>query len=137
MDDVAQLLQIEPSQLTFHCKETIHTTTFFSLIFNFHSLTHSFAVELKKQSSCLLHLVNKTTNYVAFKVRFHPYNFILQSPLIFTTQNQTKPHEWLICNLYIQIKTTAPKKYCVRPNQGIVAPQVTYDVTGINSWSKS
>ncbi|KAK3023675.1 hypothetical protein RJ639_043556 [Escallonia herrerae] len=49
-----------------------------------------FTVELKKQSSCSLRLVNRSNDHVAFKV-----------------------------------KTTSPKKYCVRPNTGIVKPQST------------
>ncbi|KAG6498888.1 vesicle-associated protein 1-3-like [Zingiber officinale] len=53
-----------------------------------------FVFELKKQSSCSLQLINKTDQYVAFKV-----------------------------------KTTNPKKYCVRPNTGIVLPRATCDVT--------
>ncbi|KAF7153363.1 hypothetical protein RHSIM_Rhsim01G0151000 [Rhododendron simsii] len=52
-----------------------------------------FPFELKKQISCSLQLTNKTSNYVAFKV-----------------------------------KTTNPKKYCVRPNTGIVLPHSTSDV---------
>ncbi|XP_042438107.1 vesicle-associated protein 1-3-like [Zingiber officinale] len=53
-----------------------------------------FVFELKKQSSSSLQLINKTDQYVAFKV-----------------------------------KTTNPKKYCVRPNTGIVLPSATCDVT--------
>ncbi|CAN6460742.1 unnamed protein product [Victoria cruziana] len=53
-----------------------------------------FTFELKKQSSCPLHLVNKTDHYVAFKV-----------------------------------KTTSPKKYCVRPNTGVILPRSSCDVT--------
>lgn len=30
----------------------------------------------------------------------------------------------------LQVKTTNPKKYCVRPNTGIVLPRATCDVTG-------
>ncbi|XP_021290209.1 vesicle-associated protein 2-2-like isoform X2 [Herrania umbratica] len=52
-----------------------------------------FTFELKKQSSCLIQLTNKTDQYVAFKV-----------------------------------KTTSPKKYCVRPNTGIVKPKSTSDL---------
>ncbi|XWS35660.1 hypothetical protein CRYUN_Cryun20dG0015700 [Craigia yunnanensis] len=51
-------------------------------------------VELMKQSSCSVQLVNKTEKYIAFKV-----------------------------------KTTNPKKYCVRPNSGIVLPGSTCNVT--------
>ncbi|EOA37903.1 hypothetical protein CARUB_v10009369mg [Capsella rubella] len=50
--------------------------------------TLKFVVDLKKQSSCVVQLTNKTHHYVAFKV-----------------------------------KTTSPKKYCVRPNVGVVAPK--------------
>jgi hypothetical protein len=31
-----------------------------------------------------------------------------------------------------QVKTTSPKKYCVRPNTGIVQPHSSADVTGKN-----
>ncbi|KAM7274622.1 hypothetical protein ACFE04_016488 [Oxalis oulophora] len=53
-----------------------------------------FPFELKKQSSCSMQLINKTNDYVAFKV-----------------------------------KTTNPKKYCVRPNAGVVLPGSTCNVT--------
>ncbi|KAL5571903.1 hypothetical protein UlMin_021500 [Ulmus minor] len=52
-----------------------------------------FPFELRKQISCSLQLLNKSDNYVAFKV-----------------------------------KTTNPKKYCVRPNTGVVLPRSTCDV---------
>ncbi|GFQ08397.1 vesicle-associated protein 2-2, partial [Phtheirospermum japonicum] len=53
-----------------------------------------FKFEVKKQSSCAVHLANATDQYVAFKV-----------------------------------KTTSPKKYCVRPNVGIIKPKSTCDFT--------
>ncbi|KQK11424.1 vesicle-associated protein 2-2 [Brachypodium distachyon] len=53
-----------------------------------------FTFELKKQSSCSVHLVNKSNEYVAFKV-----------------------------------KTTSPKRYCVRPNIGVILPRATCDFT--------
>ncbi|XP_022137771.1 vesicle-associated protein 1-2-like [Momordica charantia] len=53
-----------------------------------------FTFELKKQSSCLIHLINKSEQFIAFKV-----------------------------------KTTSPKKYCVRPNTGIIKPKDTCDFT--------
>ncbi|XLT27520.1 hypothetical protein HN873_058812, partial [Arachis hypogaea] len=53
-----------------------------------------FLFELKKQSSCQVHIVNKSDQYVDFKV-----------------------------------KTTSPKKYCVRPNLGIIKPKDTCDFT--------
>ncbi|XP_057531450.1 vesicle-associated protein 1-3-like [Amaranthus tricolor] len=53
-----------------------------------------FPFELRRQSSCSMHLINKTDQYVAFKV-----------------------------------KTTNPKKYCVRPNTGVVLPGAACDVT--------
>lgn len=52
-----------------------------------------FTFELKKQSSCSIHLVNKSDQYLAFKV-----------------------------------KTTSPKRYCVRPNTGVVKPNSECDV---------
>ncbi|WVZ67508.1 hypothetical protein U9M48_016572 [Paspalum notatum var. saurae] len=51
-------------------------------------------VEVKKQSSCAVHLVNKSNEYVAFKV-----------------------------------KTTSPKRYCVRPNTGVILPRKTCEFT--------
>lgn len=62
-------------------------------LLNIEPLELKFPFELKKQISCSLQLVNKTDNYVAFKV-----------------------------------KTTNPKKYCVRPNTGVVLPRSTCDV---------
>ncbi|XP_028557090.1 vesicle-associated membrane protein-associated protein C16G5.05c-like [Dendrobium catenatum] len=53
-----------------------------------------FTFELKKQSSCLVRLSNKSNEYVAFKV-----------------------------------KTTSPKRYCVRPNTGVIMPRSTCDFT--------
>ncbi|KAG0500300.1 hypothetical protein HPP92_000372 [Vanilla planifolia] len=53
-----------------------------------------FTFELKKQSSCLIQLSNKSNEYVAFKV-----------------------------------KTTSPKRYCVRPNIGVIPPGLTCDFT--------
>ncbi|KAL6839891.1 hypothetical protein ACP4OV_029701 [Aristida adscensionis] len=53
-----------------------------------------FTFEVKKQSSCSVHLVNKSNDYVAFKV-----------------------------------KTTSPKRYCVRPNTGVILPRATCDFT--------
>ncbi|KAJ4722255.1 Vesicle-associated protein 2-2-like [Melia azedarach] len=53
-----------------------------------------FTFEVKKQSSCIIQLGNKSDQYVAFKV-----------------------------------KTTSPKKYCVRPNVGIIKPKATFDFT--------
>ncbi|EPS63189.1 hypothetical protein M569_11598, partial [Genlisea aurea] len=53
-----------------------------------------FPFELRKQSSCFVHLSNKTDNPIAFKV-----------------------------------KTTNPKRYCVRPNVGIVLPHSVCSVT--------
>ncbi|EFH68733.1 VAMP/synaptobrevin-associated protein 27-2 [Arabidopsis lyrata subsp. lyrata] len=58
--------------------------------------TLQFAVDLKKQSSCVVQLTNTTHHYVAFKV-----------------------------------KTTSPKKYCVRPNVGVVAPKSSCEFTVI------
>ncbi|XP_042010883.1 vesicle-associated protein 2-2-like [Salvia splendens] len=64
-----QLVEIQPRELKFKC-------------------------EVKKQSTCSVHLLNATDQYVAFKV-----------------------------------KTTSPKKYCVRPNIGIIKPKSNYDFT--------
>ncbi|CAA3028663.1 vesicle-associated 1-3 [Olea europaea subsp. europaea] len=55
-----------------------------------------FPYELRKQSSCSVQLINKTDQYIAFKV-----------------------------------KTTNPKRYCVRPNAGVVLPNSVCNVTVI------
>lgn len=31
----------------------------------------------------------------------------------------------------VQVKTTNPKKYCVRPNTGVVSPRSTCDIMGV------
>lgn len=33
----------------------------------------------------------------------------------------------------LQVKTTSPKKYCVRPNTGVVPPNASIEVTGEHS----
>ncbi|GAV71786.1 Motile_Sperm domain-containing protein [Cephalotus follicularis] len=63
-------------------------------LLNIHPTELKFPFELRKQSSCSMQLFNKTSNYVAFKV-----------------------------------KTTNPRKYCVRPNTGIVLPGGSCNVT--------
>uniref|UniRef100_A0A7N0TD43 MSP domain-containing protein n=1 Tax=Kalanchoe fedtschenkoi TaxID=63787 RepID=A0A7N0TD43_KALFE len=63
-------------------------------LLNIHPSELKFPFEEKKQSTCCMQLMNKTDQYVAFKV-----------------------------------KTTNPKKYCVRPNAGIVMPGSTCNVT--------
>ncbi|TVU23180.1 hypothetical protein EJB05_30214, partial [Eragrostis curvula] len=57
------------------------------------------SVELRKQVSCSLQLTNKTDE-----------------------------QELNECNVEFVGKTTSPKKYCVRPNNGIVPPRSTADV---------
>lgn len=34
-----------------------------------------------------------------------------------------------------QVKTTSPKKYCVRPNTGTIKPRASCDFTGKNNSS--
>uniref|UniRef100_A0ACD5X915 Uncharacterized protein n=1 Tax=Avena sativa TaxID=4498 RepID=A0ACD5X915_AVESA len=61
-----------------------------------------FIFELKRQSSCCFHLVNKSDEYVGFKV-----------------------------------KTTSPKRYCVRPNTRVILPKGTchFTVTMQAQWT--
>ncbi|KAJ6814485.1 vesicle-associated protein 1-3-like [Iris pallida] len=54
----------------------------------------NFTFEVKKQSSCSVQLINKSDEYVAFK-----------------------------------IKTTSPKRYCVRPNTGVILPRSKCEFT--------
>lgn len=98
-------------------------------------------VELKKQSSCSVQLANKSDQYVAFKVgsffffKLHVswYYFLIKENLPIITClkkifsfNKLLTEEWHYC----QVKTTSPKKYCVRPNIGIIKPKATCDFTG-------
>ncbi|BFG15189.1 hypothetical protein CerSpe_014630 [Prunus speciosa] len=69
-----------------------------------------FTFELKKQSLCSIQLGNKSDHYVAFKIG------LVLNALQFG-------------KIYAQVKTTSPKKYCVRPNAGIIKPKATCDFT--------
>ncbi|OEL34244.1 Vesicle-associated protein 2-2 [Dichanthelium oligosanthes] len=71
---------------------TVHVLR--SIISRYLSVFHLLSVEVKKQSSCCVDLVNKSDQYVAFKV-----------------------------------KTTSPKRYCVRPNVGVIPPLASRDFT--------
>lgn len=87
------------------------------------SLKH--AVELNKQISCSLQLTNKTDEQIAFKVNKS------SSPNVFERTLQKRCIWDLIREaLGLQVKTTSPRKYCVRPNNGIVPPRSTADVLG-------
>ncbi|KAL2490753.1 Vesicle-associated protein 2-2 [Abeliophyllum distichum] len=72
----------------------------------------NFIFEVKKQSSCSIHLTNLTDQYgllscmIASSKRIH--------------SSITEIHK---------VKTTSPKKYCVRPNVGIIKPNSTCDFT--------
>jgi hypothetical protein len=82
------------------------------------SLNH--AVELKKQISCALQLTNKTDEQVAFKVNKHSSKNV-PTKRLGERCSSVKMLQGLI---------TSPKKYCVRPNHGIVPPRSTADVLG-------
>lgn len=116
------LVNIHPTELKFPCKFSF----FQILISNFRESILILVlgeVELKKQSSSSMQLTNKTTNKcVAFKVNFSSsssYSEVDRSILISPKSNQIK-----------QVKTTNPRKYCVRPNTGVVLPGDSCNVTG-------
>lgn len=103
-----------------------------------------FLVELKKQISCSMLLTNKSDNYVAFKVKkivfFLSFIFAYLSALKISDEQLEKLECSCICLVLtfmyyfhrnIQVKTTNPKKYCVRPNTGVVVPHSTCDVIGL------
>ena len=50
--------------------------------------------------------------------------------MVSSTINLHNPTDKKVC---FKVKTTAPKKYCVRPNSGIVEPQDTVPVAGMLS----
>ncbi|MQM16663.1 hypothetical protein Taro_049621 [Colocasia esculenta] len=77
-----------------------------------------FPFELKKQSSCSMQLTNKTDQYVAFKV------------FIASTAELIYFLVYWDGGVENGVKTTNPKKYCVRPNTGVVLPGTTCDITG-------
>lgn len=90
-------------------------------------------VELKKQSSCSIQLTNNVFDHVAFKVLFF---FLLRRKKkiinliydILCGNKNIKPEEFFIF-IFFQVKTTDAKKYCVRPNMGILKPISTCEVT--------
>jgi hypothetical protein len=85
-------------------------------------------VEVKKQSSCSIRLTNNTFHNVAFKV------WIVFCLILFETLHCASRDVMLDGNIiwacYWQVKTTSPKKYCVRPNVGIVDPKSTFEFIG-------
>ncbi|GER50136.1 vesicle-associated membrane protein [Striga asiatica] len=90
-----QIVEIQPRELKFLCLTS--SLYHFDILFvplSILTIQLGSLVEVKKQSSCAVHLANVTDQYVAFKV-----------------------------------KTTSPKKYCVRPNVGIIKPKSTCDFT--------
>ncbi|KAE9453217.1 hypothetical protein C3L33_14886, partial [Rhododendron williamsianum] len=80
-----------------------------------------FSFELKKQSSCAIQLINTSDHYVAFK----SLNHLLGEHILMEV--------YVIGKSYWQVKTTSPKKYCVRPNNGIIKPKSKCDFTGSTS----
>ncbi|KAJ9564847.1 hypothetical protein OSB04_000813 [Centaurea solstitialis] len=62
-------------------------------------------VELKKQSSCSIQMINKTNQYVGFKVLMG------------------------FSRLDSKVKTTTRKKYCVRPHTGVIDPNSSCEFT--------
>lgn len=56
--------------------------------------------------------------------------FMFLCPTIFHNLVMKK-YSSFICSWFWQVKTTSPKKYCVRPNVGIIKPKATFDFTGI------
>lgn len=80
--------------------------------------TQSLAVELRKQIPATLTLNNTTTSNVAFKAR------VMRRKPLRPGCSPSPFHAFLV-----QVKTTSPKKYCVRPNTGVIPPGGTVEVT--------
>lgn len=56
------------------------------------------------------------------ELAFHqPFNRSVRSPLRLTNAGDGR-------NIHFKIKTTAPKRYCVRPNAGVVGPGETMEI---------
>lgn len=110
---------------------------FFELILLWSFLFFSFReVELRKQISCSMQLINKSDNYVAFKVFFFFALHIHENSSMLLNCAQFSAFPFISFpfpqeSCFGQVKTTNPKKYCVRPNTGIVLPHSTCDVIGL------
>ena len=88
-------------------------------------MVSSFVVDLKKQSTCVVQLTNTTNLFVAFKVLIHILLFF------WLNVSLDKTHKLAVVLVYWQVKTTSPKKYCVRPNVGVVAPKSSCEFSGM------
>jgi MSP (Major sperm protein) domain len=78
------------------------------------------AVELKKQIPALLKLTNPGATSVAFKVSVPSIGPQEKTKPVGRSPTQA-PHSTLT-HSPLQVKTTSPKKYVVRPNTGVVPP---------------
>jgi MSP (Major sperm protein) domain len=75
------------------------------------------AVELKKQIPALLKLTNPGSTSVAFKVSVPSIGPHKKIACGATSNTSTA-----LTHSPLQVKTTSPKKYVVRPNTGVVPP---------------
>lgn len=94
------------------------------------SANSNYLINLVPQSSvcdCSLTEINPDTSYVTMI----PFYFPLLKMLC---ENECIPLFSIQTNgnlVILQVKTTSPKKYCVRPNIGIIKPKATVEFRGI------
>ena len=89
----------------------------------------------------MVQLTNTTHLFVAFKVWTHFLNLLLSfypasgylRSLKFLRKiiSLNKTPKIVVVLVFWQVKTTSPKKYCVRPNVGVVAPKSTCEFSGM------
>lgn len=70
--------------------------------------------------------------FVCFIIHFYSLSFWCSRffPLQFLCVLETCNFDLGVHFMVLQVKTTNPKKYCVRPNTGVVMPRSTCDVIG-------
>lgn len=117
------LISVYPEELTFLCKFCGVLGIFLiHIAIGSTSAVSLRAVELEKPCYCNLKVVNNSEHHVAFKVRDFPI-----SPQNFRVLCDEKLNQ--VCPIFLQVKTTSPRKYFVRPNASIVQPWDSCTIT--------
>ncbi|RDX63758.1 Vesicle-associated protein 1-3, partial [Mucuna pruriens] len=112
-----ELLQVDPPQLTFVCKYSFHSSIPSLIISIPHFLSPSHS-----QNRVPAWFISPTTILLTML----PLRFASRTLFTPNLSSKFKTH---VSSFIIQVKTTSPKKYCVRPTVGIVKPHGTCDFT--------
>lgn len=76
---------------------------------------------------CLLHLM-KPSRQKHLEQNFYSMHFLTLGPfnqVVATHMKLLNPSDKKVC---FKVKTTAPRRYCVRPNNGILLPKSSVDI---------